>query len=49
MLVDTQKPVAPERFRINSTNFAHSPLVTMKKTLLLNNIRNMLFFVHIDT
>ena len=29
MLVDTQNLVAPERFTINSTNFAHSPLVTM--------------------
>ena len=32
MLVDAQKLVAPERFRINSTNFAQSPLVTMITT-----------------
>ena len=31
MLVDTQKLAAPERFRVNSTSFAQSSLVTMMK------------------
>ena len=34
-LVDTQKLVAPERFRVNSTIFAHDPLVTMMKNTIL--------------
>ena len=37
MLVDTQKLVAPERFRVFSTSFARSPLVTMMKNTVFKN------------
>ena len=39
MLVGTQKLVAPERFRVNSTGFAHSSLVTMMKNTVFHHFQ----------
>ena len=36
MLVNTQNLVAPERFRVNLTSFAHTSLVMMMKNTVLS-------------
>ena len=50
MLVDTLKLVAPERFWLNSTSFAHSPFVTMiKNTIIITTVTIVIaFFILFD-